>query len=136
MIKQSETCTICGCELHRSGEYAKPTVKGRSHATKHHFVAERFFGRSSNRKGTKREPIFKNCPWNVEGQTTVFCYECHEELIHNPIFLPEDIKSFAELVLSKGLNESKKSSSRDKIAERIRLLHEVIQNGLRASKDR
>jgi hypothetical protein len=42
----AETCAICGCEIHRNGDYAKPTVKGRSHATRYHFVAERFYGRS------------------------------------------------------------------------------------------
>jgi hypothetical protein len=66
--------------LHRSGEYAKPTVKGRSHATEHHYVAERFFGRSKNRRGEKREPIFKKCPWRVEGKAVIFCYECQERL--------------------------------------------------------
>lgn len=129
-----ETCAICGCELHRGSEYAKPTVKGRAHATKHHYVAERFFGRSNNRPGTQRTPIFKVCPWDVEGETIAFCYECHEELIHNPVFLPDDIVAFAELVKSRKLNESTKSSSRNKIAGRIKLLHEAIQKGLRAMK--
>jgi hypothetical protein len=42
----TEKCAICGCELHRiAGTYARPTVEGRSHASKHHFVSERFFGR-------------------------------------------------------------------------------------------
>ena len=83
---------------HRDGEYAKPSLKGRSHATEHHYVPERFFGRSKNRPGTKREAIFEECPWGLEGKTEVFCYECHEELIHNPVFLPEDIRNLAELV--------------------------------------
>jgi hypothetical protein len=39
--------------------------------------AERFFGR-----------IFDKCPWGVEGDTTILCYDCHEELLHNPVFLP------------------------------------------------
>jgi len=55
----SENCAICGCELHRTRDtYARATIEGRSHATKHHFVAERFFGRSSNRRGTRTEGIF------------------------------------------------------------------------------
>ncbi len=125
----NECCAICGCKLHRSGDYAKPSVKGRSHATGHHYVAERFFGRSANRKNTQREPIFKSCPWGVEGETAAFCYECHEELIHNPVFLPEDIKAFAKLVRARRLHETTKSKDRDKIAGRIKLLHEVIQAG-------
>jgi len=50
----AESCGICGCELNRSGNYATPTPEGRSHATAHHFVAERFFCRSANRKGNQR----------------------------------------------------------------------------------
>lgn len=52
----TEHCTICGCQLHRTPyTYAQSTVQGRSHATKHHYVAERFFGRSANRRGIKTE---------------------------------------------------------------------------------
>jgi len=126
----TEKCAICRCKVHRSGEYARPTVAGRSHATKHHYVAERFFGRSSNRKGTRRRPIFQNCPWGGEGETVVFCYECHEELVHNPVFLPKDIQTFAELVKARELDETKKTADRSKLAGRIELLHEVIEAGL------
>lgn len=129
-----ETCAICGCKLHHDGEYAKPTVKGRSHATEHHYVAERFFGRSSNRPGTPREPILTKDDWHLEKKTAVFCYECHEELIHNPVFLPENIADFAELVKGRGLAEDSKSDDRSQHAGRIRLLHEVIEAGLDALK--
>ncbi len=129
---ESTNCVICGCRIHREGEYAKPTIKGRSHATRHHYVAERFFGRSATRKGEPREPIFKNCPWGLERQSEEFCYECHEELLHNPVLLPTDIKRFAELVTLKGLNESQKTASKDKMAGRIELLHEVIEKGIKA----
>lgn len=128
--EKKETCAVCGCLVHRDGHYAKPTVIGRSHATKHHFVPERFFGRSRNRQGTKREGIFDSCPWDAEGKTIVFCYECHEELIHNPVFLPEDIIHFAKIVSERGLSEDSKTESREKIAGRIQLLHEVIRKGL------
>src|SRR5580692_11502054 len=37
MTRDQERCAICGCQLHRSGEYATPTVAGRSHATEHHY---------------------------------------------------------------------------------------------------
>jgi hypothetical protein len=128
---ETETCGICGCELNRSGNYATPTAEGRSHATAHHYVAERFFGRSSNRRGSQRTPIFETCPWGVEGEKAVFCYECHEELMHNPVFLPDDVIQFAELVKRRGLAEPTKSESRDKLAGRIELLHDVIARGIR-----
>ncbi len=131
----SETCAICGCRLNRGGKYATPTVDGRSHATKHHFVAERFFGRSAMRKETVREGIFEECPWDLEGKTVVFCYECHEELLHNPVFLPEDIEAFAALVRAGGLDESEKPTDRKKIAGRIQLLHDVLACGLRKMQE-
>ena len=127
----SERCAICGCLVHRRGSYAKPTIEGRSHATKHHYVAERFFGRSKNRRGTRRPAIFDVCPWDVEGKTVVFCYECHEELLHNPVLLPDDIDRLAQLVRARGCNEERKPSNRRKIAGRITILHEVIEAGLK-----
>lgn len=106
-------------------------MKGRSHATAHHYVAERFFGRSKNRKDT-RERIFECCPWAIEGESAVYCYECHEELLHNPVLLPEDMKMFAELVRRAGLDEDVKPHNRIKIAGRIRLLHDVISAGIKS----
>lgn len=127
----SETCIICGCLLHRTnGTYASPNAEGRSHASKHHYVPERFFGRSSNRRGTQRGKIFDSCPWGHEREAAIFCYDCHEELLHNPILLPEDIKRFSDIVRSRGLGEHIKTESRKKIAERIKLFHEIIQRGL------
>jgi hypothetical protein len=123
----NENCAICGCLLHRTkNTYANPTPEGRSHASKHHYVPERFFGRSKNRKpGTQREKI-----WGYEGETAVFCYDCHEELLHNPVLLPEDIKRLADIVQSRGFAEDKKTESREKIAGRIMLFREVIKRGL------
>lgn len=112
------------------GKYAASTIEGRSHASKHHFVAERFFGRSTNRRGTKREGIFDVCPWGYEGECAVYCYECHEELLHNPVLLPEDIRAFSELVRLRNLHEGQKPENKTKLAGRVSLLHEVIACGL------
>jgi len=125
-----EFCAICGCLLHREDEYGLPTVRGRSHATAHHHIAERFFGRSSNRRGTQREAMFAECPWGHEGETTVFCYECHEELMHNPVLLPDDIQRLSELVTSRNLSEDRKTEDRTRLAGRIKLFHEVIARGI------
>lgn len=128
-----ERCAVCDCLLHRtSGTYARPTTEGRSHATEHHFVSERFFGRSANRRGTKTTGIFRSCPWGHEGKTAVFCYECHEELLHNPVLLPEDLERFARLVKERGLAEERKPKDRKLIAKRVMLLQEVIAQGLTA----
>jgi hypothetical protein len=123
-------CMLCGCRLHRNGIYGRPTPEGRSHATEHHFVAERFYGRSKNRRGTQRDPLFGRCPWGVEGEKTEFCYECHEEVIHNPVLLPGDFSLFAELVRRRGLSETRKPNSRRRVAGRVKLFHEIISEGL------
>ncbi len=108
-----ERCAICNCGLHRTrNTYARPTIEGRSHATEHHYVAERFFGRSTNRSDGVRARIFVECPWGVEGSTAVFCYECHEELLHNPVLLASDIERFARLVKDRGFAEDQKTESR------------------------
>lgn len=125
------TCSLCGCELHRNGDYASPSVKGRSHATKHHFVAERFFGRSRNRPNDVRDRIFETDPWGVEGKTAVFCYECHEELLHNLVLLPGDLDKLRRLFELRGLAEKVKVD-RANVADRILLLHEVLQRGIEA----
>lgn len=131
----TESCVLCGCKLSRSGEYTTQTVTGRSHATRHNYVAERFFGRSANHKGMVLEPTFEKCPWSAEGKTAVFCYECHEMILHNPVLLPDDIARLAELVKQRGLNVDEMTSDRTKLASRIQLLHEVIQAGLTALTD-
>ncbi len=79
--------------------------------------------------------MFPCCPWGHEGQSVVFCYECHEELVHNPVLLPEDISRFAELVKKRGLSEEMKTESRESIAGRVVLLHEVIARGLASLLD-
>jgi len=130
-MKVNETCAICGCNVHRDGEYGKPTIKGRSHATEHHLVAERYFGRSRNRPGTTSDPIFTDCPWGFAGASSTFCYECHEELLHNPVLLPEDVERFAQLVKRRGLSETQKPADRLLIGRRIQLFRDVISAGIR-----
>lgn len=61
----------------------------------------------------------------------VYCYECPEELLHNPILLPEDVKNFSKLVRKRGYDEVEKPEHRVQIAGRIKLLHEIIEAGLK-----
>jgi len=130
-VKKQKRCAICGCLLSRVPDtYGTPAVAGRSHLSKRHYVAERFFGRSKNRAGEQREPIFEQCPWNTEYQTAEFCYDCHEEILHNPVFLPEDVSKFAKLVELRRLMEPKKTANKKKLGGRIVLLHEVLELGI------
>jgi hypothetical protein len=68
LMSDEERCRLCGCQLNR-GAYGRPTIDGRSGASEHHFVAERFFGRSRNRKGVKTAGIFT--PFHPLGETSV-----------------------------------------------------------------
>lgn len=68
----------------------------------------------------------------MEGKSAVFCYDCGEVLLHNPVFLPEDVEGFARLVKDRELNEAVKSESTEKLAGRIKLLQEVISKGIAA----
>ncbi len=113
-----EYCGICGCELNRNGKYASPTIEGRSHATSHHYIASRF------------NKLVQYFPWKAERKSEVFCYECHEELLHNPILLPKDIELFSKIVKKRKFDEGKKVENIDKHAKRIVLFHEVIAKGL------
>jgi hypothetical protein len=65
----------------------------------------------------------------------VFCYECHEELLHNPVLLPSEIKLLSQLTRLRGLSETEKPSGRALIAGRIALLHEAIARGLKLLQD-
>jgi hypothetical protein len=76
-----------------------------------------------------------SCPWEQEGRYQLFCYECHEELLHNPVLLPEDIVVLAELVRRRDLSEDIKLEDRTKIAGRVKLFHEVIARGLKLVKE-
>ena len=62
----------------------------------------------------------------------MYCYECHEELLHNPVLTAKDVDRFARLVAQRDLGEAEKPPTREKLAGRIQLLHEVIDAGLRA----
>ncbi len=117
--------------LNRGGKYAEESPEGRSHATEHHYVAERFFGRSKTRRGTRKTPVFPACPWGLEGASDVYCYECHELVLHNPVLIPEDVAAFRALVKKRGLSETAKSGSHKKLAGRIKLFQEVIAAGLK-----
>ena len=65
-------------------------------------------------------------------QARVFCYECHEELLHNPILYPDDLSALARLFALRGADESGgKPPGRQKLAKRILVLHEVVSEGIR-----
>jgi len=130
MEKEINKCGLCGCVIHNNGGYAEPTVAGRSHRTKHHYVAERFFGRSNNRRGEIREGIFSDTELDIKPKIGEYCYDCHEELLHNPIILKTEMDKLSEIFKIIGANEDVKTESKDKLKQRIVTLKEVIRKGI------
>src|SRR5207237_10445348 len=94
------------------------------------YVDQRFSGRSENRRGRQRERVFARCPCNLEGEFSIYCYDCHELLLHNPVLIPHDIERLRELIVARGYGERTKERGYRKLAGRIRLLHDVIDAGL------
>ena len=132
MAKENKArCEICECVLYSGkGKYGEPTPEGRAHLSRHHYIAERFFGRSKNRKGTRRPEIFTNSPWPASEGQAALCYDCHEELLHNPVILKPELEKLSALVKKRRLSERIKTESRAGIAGRIKLLQEIIKKGL------
>ena len=69
---------------------------------------------------------------DLSGRTEIYCYDCHEELLHNPVLLPQDVAKFAELVRLRQLSEIQKPKDRALLAGRIILLHEALSTVIAA----
>lgn len=82
-----------------------------------------------------RTPVFKACPWGQEREYNVFCYDCHEVVLHNPVLLREDVQRFSDIVRKRGLSEEQKTDDFSKIGGRIEILHEAIARGLTSLHD-
>jgi len=129
-----ERCALCRCLVHRTrGTYATDTHEGRSHATGHHLVPQRFLGKSATRrKKGPRTAILRPDTFPTPGELLVFCYECHEELLHNPMLLEEDIRRLAELFeLSEASEPDGKPFEKVRLARRIEIFHNTIAEGVR-----
>jgi hypothetical protein len=70
-----------------------------------------------------------------ENQHNVFCYDCHEVALHNPVLLREDVQRFADIVRKRDLSEEQKTDDLSKIGGRIEILHEAIARGLKSLHD-
>jgi len=61
-----------------------------------------------------------------------FCYDCGEELLHNPVLLEEEILGLARLFEVRGAGEHDGKPDRsEKHAKRIVIFREVIAEGIR-----
>ena len=131
-MKAKKVDELCDLRLPRVVELSplRPPSRGVPLRPNMPTCRERFFRRASDRPGAATDGLFDTCPWGQEKQAAVCCWECHEELMRNPVLLPGDMQAFAELVRKRGLGEDDKPETKDKIAGRVLLLHEVIATGL------
>ena len=89
-------CVLCGIEF-TTGAYA--TESGRYNKSEHHLFPTRF-----KKYGISQRSLAKKL--NVETRdfdSVHLCYECHEELLHNPVFTSKMIKGLSHLMRGKDL---------------------------------
>ena len=125
-----ERCRLCGCRVHRGGPYAAPTIEGRSCASEHHLCGRALPWALENLTWRPACQDFRNVSVGIRRKVAVYCYECGEKLLHNPVIIEADIERFAQLVRLRALNEDAKPAARQKMVGRIRPLYEVIDAGL------
>ena len=98
-------CILCGIEF-TTGVYA--TESGRYNRGKHHLFPSRF-----KKYGISQRSLAEKL--NVESQDLDFvhlCYDCHEELLHNPVFTAKMIEKLSPLIKGKSLEDKVITMSR------------------------
>ncbi len=108
-------CQLCNIELQEGNQNnIYGTDEGMNHISRHHLFPKRFKDYFTN---DEIKEIFQiETPQIVEN----FCYECHEEVLHNLVLNREIIDKLSKLFEGK----DKKT--------RIMIFHEIIKLGLEA----
>ena len=108
----TDHCALCGIEF-TTGAYA--TKNGRFHGSEHHLFPARF-----KKFHVSQRSLAKKL--NIESQdfdSVHLCYECHEELLHNPVFTTKMIKELSQLM--RGMS----------FEDKVIVLSRVIELGIR-----
>ena len=95
----TDRCVLCGIKFTTGGVYA--TESGRHNRSEHHLFPARF-----EKFGISQRSLAKKL--NVETQdfdSVHLCYECHEELLHNPVFTTKMIKGLSHLMKGKSFED-------------------------------
>ena len=103
----ADYCMLCGTKFSTKGIYATKTKNGRHHRGEHHLFPARFEKHFSQRSLAKK--------LNVETQSLdsiYLCYDCHEELLQNPVFTTKMIKELSYLMKGKSLEDKVVTLSR------------------------
>ena len=108
----TDHCMLCGIEF-TTGAYA--TENGRYNRSEHHLFPARFKKYHISQRSLAKK-------LNIESQdfdSVHLCYECHEELLHNPVFATKMIKELSQLMRGRSLED------------KVIILSRVIELGIR-----
>jgi len=95
----ADHCVLCGIKFSTKGVYA--TESGRYNRSEHHLFPTRFKKyRISQRSLAKKLNV-----GTQDFDSVHLCYECHEELLHNPVFTTKMIKELSHLMKGKSLED-------------------------------
>jgi len=106
-------CMLCGIKFTTGDVYG--TESGRHHKSEHHLFPTRLEKYHISQEGLAKK-------LNVETRdfdSVYLCYECHEELLLNPVFTTEMIKGLSHLIKGKSLED------------KVVILSRVIQLGIK-----
>ena len=106
-------CLICGVELVEGNPNNKyGTFEGRNYISRHHLFPQRF------QKYFQENEVLNIFGITKFNERAEFCYDCHEEMIHNLILNKEILEKLNEKMNGKNLKE------------RIQIFHEIFKKGL------
>ncbi len=112
---------LCGIKFSKTGVYAEKTESGQRYRAEHHLIPKRFEKYHISQRSLAEK-------LNVGTQDFVpvyLCYECHEELLQNPVFTAKMLEELSPLIKGKSLED------------KVVTLSRVIQLGIReATKEK
>ena len=122
MDKETKSqCMLCGIEYATGVVYA--SEHGRRSRGRHHLFPRRFEKRGMSQEGLARK-------LDVETRDLGFvhlCYECHEELLHNPVLTIKMLDELSHLIKGKSLE--------DKVVTLSRIIELGIKGAMKGGLD-
>ena len=117
MDKETKSrCMLCGIEYSTGAVYA--TEHGRHSRGRHHLFPRRFEKYDMSQEGFAKK-------LDVETRDLGFvhlCYECHEELLHNPVLTAKMLDELSHLMRGKNFED------------KVIILSHIIELGIKEAK--
>ncbi|HEY9205431.1 MAG TPA: hypothetical protein VIO58_05870 [Candidatus Methanoperedens sp.] len=106
-------CQLCKTPLKEGNlGYAYGTSEGLTHLSRHHIFPKRL------KKYFTNDEIQKIFHIDNPSSSMVFCYECHEEILHN-IILNDSMVAMLSTLLDRKDKKTK-----------IKIIHEILKKGI------